>query len=57
MMITMTDSDDDDSDDDDNDDGLEGHSCQRRVPTQLTIGLTLLEGCLTLRIKMKMMMM
>ena len=53
----MTDSDDDDSDDDDNDDGLEGQSCQRRVPTQLTIGLTLLEGCLTLRIKMKMMMM
>ena len=47
--------DDDDSDDDDNDDGLEGQSCQRRVPTQLTIGLTLLEGCLTLRIKMIMM--
>ena len=28
------------------DDGLEGQSSQRRVPPQLTIGLTLLEGCL-----------
>ena len=30
----------------DDDDGLEGQSSQRRVPPQLTIGLTLLEGCL-----------
>ena len=43
------DNNDDDSDGkDDNDDGVEGQRCQRRVPTQLTIGLTLLEGRLTL---------
>ena len=39
----------DDNDDDaynDDDGGLEGQSSQRRVPPQLTIGLTLLEGCL-----------
>ena len=38
--------DDDDDTYDDDDDGLEGQSSQRRVPPQLTIGLTLLEGCL-----------